>query len=66
MDLSNLTVTTTNGSKFTGEDSARLAFLIYRRFGCHLEGACEAWRRMLQNDCPLSAFADLVEAGREK
>ena len=39
MDLSKLDVTVTSGNVFTGEDSAKLALLIYRRFGDN-----SAWR----------------------
>ena len=62
-DLDALTVTTTNGSKFTGEQSAELAILVYKRFGCNMASACAAWRRMLENNCREADFAALIMAG---
>jgi hypothetical protein len=58
--LSNLTVTTTDGTLFTGEDTALLARLIHRRFGRDDEAAAAAWRRMLGNSTPTNAFMELV------
>ena len=66
MNLDKLTVTTTNGSEFTGQDSADMARLVYRRFGCNLKAACAVWRRMLQNNCPEADFAALVTRGRNQ
>lgn len=55
------TITTTDGTPFTGADSADLARLVYKRFGHDPEGATAAWRRMLGNSCPVSDFMALVE-----
>ena len=60
MSLRILDVTTTSGQKFSGEDSAKLAYLVFRRFGDDYEAGAEAWRRMLQNDCPTYKFEELV------
>jgi hypothetical protein len=60
LDLGNLTVRTTNGKPFTGEQSRELAKLVYQRFGCNLESATAAWQRMLQNSCTEQDFAELV------
>jgi len=59
--LSRLTVTTTDGTPFTGEESAQLARLIHKRFGHDDEAAAEAWRRMLGNSTPTHAFMELVK-----
>lgn len=58
--LSNLGVTTTDGTRFTGEDATQLARLIHKRFGHDDEAATEAWRRMLGNSTPVSKFMELV------
>jgi hypothetical protein len=63
LDLDTLTVTTTNGSLFTGEQSAKLAILVYKRFGCNMSAACKAWRRMLESNCPEADFAALISTG---
>lgn len=62
MDLDKLTVTTTSGDTFTGKDHAKLAQLIYARFGRDLSAATAAWRRMLQNSCTEADFEALVHA----
>ncbi len=62
MDLNNLTVITTNGQPFTGEESAHLAYLIAKRFGFNWEEAADAWRRMLMNSTPNHKFEELVMA----
>lgn len=58
--LSKLTVTTTDGTRFTGEESAQLARLIHKRFGHDDEAAAETWRRMLGNSTPTHVFMELV------
>lgn len=57
------TITTVSGERFSAQDSASLAHLIWRRFGRNDLAACEAWRRLLQNDCPLEDFQRLVAEG---
>ena len=59
--MSDQTITTTAGQKFTGEDSKSMARLVYRRFGNDLAAATVAWCRMLQNFCTESDFATLLE-----
>ncbi len=61
--LDNLDVRTTAGEPFTGRDHARLALLVYRRFGRNAASATAAWRRMLENNCPERDFMALVDAG---
>lgn len=52
--------TTTNGETFTREEHIDLARLIYKRFGRDSEAACAAWRRLLENQCPVTDFMALV------
>ncbi len=56
----NKTVITTKGERFTQKDHEDLAIMIYRRFGNDIYPACAAWRRMLENDCPLKDFERLI------
>jgi hypothetical protein len=63
MNLNNLDVTTTNNEIFTGEDSARMAVYIYRRFGEDVFAACAAWCRLMQNNTSPNHFAELVQKG---
>ena len=58
----NLAVTTTNGERFSGQQSAELAYLVWLRFGQDDNAACAAWNRLLQNNCPVSEFRRLYEA----
>lgn len=62
MDINNLTVTTTNGEPFSGEQSAQLAHLVWLRFGKDDNAACAAWNRLLQNNCRISDFRKLYQA----
>ena len=55
----NLDITTTAGELFTNTDSIDLARLVLRRFG-DVRSAHEAWKRLLQNQCSLDDFRDLV------
>jgi len=64
MSLVKLDITTTNGQLFTGEESADMAFLVYKRFGRDIGAAHTAWNRMLENNCSLKFFAQLVEHGQ--
>lgn len=61
--MANLDVTTTNGEVFTEQDSAELAYLVWRRWGKDDEAAAAAWRRLHQNSCPTSQFVALVKKG---
>jgi hypothetical protein len=61
--LNDAAVYTTNGSPFTYGQCTNLAYLIWLRFGCDMPSARAAWCRMLENDCPLSDFAELVRLG---
>lgn len=54
-------IKTTNGETWTVRDSSKLAFMIYIRFGRDVGAAAAAWRRLLQNSCPDSAFKAMVE-----
>lgn len=60
-------VTTTARETFTHEDSADLAWLVYRRFGRDAAAATAAWNRLLQNNCDEAQFMRLAldnETGR--
>lgn len=61
MDLSKLDVYPTSGNVFRGEDSARLALLIFRRFGAN--SAWSAWLRLMENNCSKEQYLKLVRAG---
>lgn len=61
MNLSKLDVTVTSGMVFSGEDSAKLALSIYRRFGDN--SAWRAWLRLMENNCGRAQYMKLVRAG---
>lgn len=63
--LHKLDVTTTNGQTFSGADHARMAALIFRRFGEDTAVACAAWRRLLGNSTTEADFAALAKAGAD-
>jgi len=63
VDLSSLDTTATNGETFTDAQHAALAVLIFQRWGCDVEAACVAWRRLFQNSTTVRAFQALVDAG---
>lgn len=53
------------GSIFTGDDHARLAYLIWRRWAMDHDAALVAWQRLFQNTAVMStAFLRLLERGR--
>lgn len=58
-------VTTTARERFSASDSAKLAFLIYKRFGRDTAAAACAWRRLLQNSTPDADFEALAKEGAE-
>ena len=62
--IKNLSVTTTAGETFTGEEHSVLAFIILRRFGYDYEAAANGWRRLFQNNCPDHDFEVLADHGR--
>lgn len=64
--MDNLTVRTTNGELFTGDQSCELAYLIYLRFGSDDEAAHIAWKRLLQNNCPFVSYMRMVELHKNK
>jgi hypothetical protein len=64
MNLNDLDVRTTKGDVYKGEDSARLAYQIWLRFGQKDRDALNAWHRLFGNNCFLSDFMDLVNAGK--
>ena len=49
MNLNNMTITTTAGEPFTGQDIANMYHMIWRRFGRNDEAAAEAIRNMMGN-----------------
>jgi len=57
------TITTTAKETFGEDDHARLAFLVFRRFGRDVKVGAVAWRRMLQNSATDADFAALVKLG---
>lgn len=57
-------VTTTAREVFSGRDTQRMAALVLRRFGYDVPAAAAAWRRLLGNNCPDHAFAEIAEYGR--
>jgi len=56
-------VYTTNREPFTYGQCAQLAYLIWLRFGCDMPSARAAWCRMLENNCTLNEFCELVLSG---
>lgn len=61
--LGQFSVRTTSGRYFSGEEHALLAHLILTRFGDNVHAAANAWRKMLENNCEDSAFAELAYLG---
>jgi hypothetical protein len=57
------TVTTTAGDRFYGGESCLLAYLIFRRFGGDHELAHKKWCGLLENNCDLADFNQLVSYG---
>ena len=55
-----LDVTTANGERFSTEQSADLAYMVYRRFGRNIPAAVAAWRRLLENNCDDVHFEALL------
>ena len=60
-DTAKYAVNTTASERFSGEETAQLAALVYKRFGWELEAAAAAWRRMLGNTCDDEQFRKLAE-----
>ncbi len=60
-----LNVTTTDKELFRAAESAKLAFLILKRFGNDRELAALKWSRMLGNDTPTDTFHKLALIGAE-
>ena len=58
MDLS---VVTTNNEKFTEKQTYEMVKLVYVRFGRDVGVAHSAWKRMLQNNCDLRSFQNLLD-----
>ena len=64
MKLTSLDIITANNCEvFTGYQSAKLAALVFLRFGRDEIPAIAAWRRLLQNTTPIEQFAELVNKG---
>lgn len=53
-------IKTTAGEYFTVIEHVDMARLVFKRFGNNPESATAAWRRMLQNNCPVEEFMQLV------
>jgi hypothetical protein len=64
LNMERFAVTTTTGRRFSGEKTARLAALIYERFGYETPAAASAWRRMLGNTCTDADFVQLAQLGQ--
>ena len=62
MRHSDLTITTTDRTKFVSTDQYDLARLVFKCFGHDPESATAAWRRMLQNSATVEDFMGLVNA----
>ncbi len=60
MRHTDLTITTTDRTKFVATDLYDLARLVFKRFGHNPEEATAAWRRMLQNSATVQDFMRLV------
>jgi len=56
-------IVTTAGEIFSEDDSNKMAYMVYKRFGRDEEVAVKAWRRMLQNSCPVDMFYDMAVKG---
>jgi hypothetical protein len=56
----NKDITTTCGERFTEANSRELARLVFVRFGRDSAAALAAWHRLLQNNCGLEQFFDLI------
>lgn len=54
-------IKTTKGETFSHDDSANMAWMVYRRFGRDLVVATAAWNRLLQNNCDVTQFHKLVQ-----
>lgn len=54
-------ITTTSGKPFPHEDSAKMARMVFRRFGEDLEAATAAWNRMLGTALAPEGFKELME-----
>lgn len=60
--LDTYNVTTTNGERFTGQETAKLYALIYKRFGYDREQTVQAVARLMQyaGDPTEASYADQV------
>jgi hypothetical protein len=50
--------------KFSYDESADLAFLVYRRFGRDVGAASSAWSRLMQNATSPTSFRRLIRHSR--
>jgi hypothetical protein len=55
-------IKTTAGEIFSYEDSATVAYLIYRRFGRDFVVAHAAWMRLFQDNCSMQQFKEMVNS----
>lgn len=58
--LDEMSVTTTAGERFTGQEHAQLAALVFKRFGWDVEQATAAWSRMLGSNVTAEQFQTLA------
>ena len=59
-DPEQLSIRTMSGEFFDCADHALMAFQIWWRMGRNNEATGEAWRRLMQNDCPTPDVTALV------
>ena len=58
-------VKTTAGERFSASESAKLAFLVFKRFGRDVAAGASAWRRLLGNSTPDADFEALAKEGAQ-
>ena len=54
-------VITVAGDRFTVDMHRELARLVWLRFGREDQVATMAWRRLMQNNCEVRDFLDLIQ-----
>lgn len=63
--LSHLDIYTMSLELFTGDDSAKMAYLIHRRFGKDFEVSHQKYKNLLRNNCSAQQFDILIQRGKE-
>ena len=61
--ITDLSVTTTSGQRFTDGETRTFARLLFKRFGYELGAAAAAWGRMLGNSTDAASFRRLLVSG---